>query len=290
MALKLVPTFFYLMPLGPGNRPGLLRVRNGAGWEGEIEEEFLKPVIKSPRECQSILVKPTDLKYKIFICNKLKKELKGTNALRYIEWGETTDIEIMQGKDKGKTIRGFHRLESIKNRKQWWTVYAIYGNTFWGKELRERLASFVLEELIMADCRLYCAKIPIEIQLFCNSTVYHLIGEATKRDIGGGGGPRSVMIYEIKDSIVMKVSGLNKNNFLNSRYLKTIFEECGIGPTSDTPIAKQDPNPLPDRAELDKIVFDALDLSEEERTEVYRAVCLLVWNRISKAKSLKKRR
>lgn len=39
--------FFYLEPLGSGSRPGLLRVRNNAGWEGEIEEEFLKPVIRA---------------------------------------------------------------------------------------------------------------------------------------------------------------------------------------------------------------------------------------------------
>ena len=38
--------------------------------------------------------------------------------------------------------------------------------------------------------------------------------------------------------------------------------------------------------ELDKIVFDALDLSEDERKEVYRAVCQLVWNRINKANSV----
>ena len=43
---------------------------------------------------------------------------------------------------------------------------------------------------------------------------------------------------------------------------------------------------MPDRAELDKIVFDALELTEPERKEVYRAVCRLVWNRISKAKSV----
>jgi len=46
---------------------------------------------------------------------------------------------------------------------------------------------------------------------------------------------------------------------------------------------------LPDRKELDDIVFDALGLTEEERKDVYRGVCRLVWNRISKAKSLKKR-
>ncbi|NWF98799.1 MAG: Eco57I restriction-modification methylase domain-containing protein, partial [Nitrospirae bacterium] len=56
--------------------------------EWGIEEEFLKPVIKSPRECKSILIKPEDLKYKVFMCHKDKKDLKGTNALKYIEWGE----------------------------------------------------------------------------------------------------------------------------------------------------------------------------------------------------------
>jgi len=37
---------------------------------------------------------------------------------------------------------------------------------------------------------------------------------------------------------------------------------------------------------LDNIVFDALNLTQEERKEVYRAVCRLVWNRISKARSV----
>ena len=64
------------------------------------------------------------------------------------------------------------------------------------------------------------------------------------------------------------------------------FTECGIDPESEIPIEKQEPNPMPHRAALDKIVFDALDLTEEERREVYRAVCRLVWNRVSKAQSV----
>ena len=55
---------------------------------------------------------------------------------------------------------------------------------------------------------------------------------------------------------------------------------------SEKPIYEQEPDPLPDRAALDKVVFDALELSEEERKDVYRAVCQLVWNRISKANSV----
>lgn len=66
------------------------------------------------------------------------------------------------------------------------------------------------------------------------------------------------------------------------------FESFGIvkgdNPKSKIPIEEQAPKP--DRAELDKIVFDALDLTIDERKDVYRAVCRLVWNRISKAKSV----
>ncbi|MHA1657854.1 MAG: hypothetical protein ACTSUT_01865, partial [Promethearchaeota archaeon] len=81
---------------------------------------------------------------------------------------------------------------------------------------------------------------------------------------------------------------LDKNIYTQLAYrpIKSIFEECGIDPKSKIPIEKQEPKPMSDRAELDKIVFDALGLTEEERKEVYRAVCRLVWNRISKAKSV----
>jgi len=100
----------------------LLRVRNGAGWEGEIEEEFLKPVIKSPRECRTIVIKPEDLKYRIFMCHKSKEELEGTKALEYIEWGEQVKIEVKQGKDKGKKINGYQHISTIKGRRKWWDL------------------------------------------------------------------------------------------------------------------------------------------------------------------------
>ena len=42
-----------------------------------IEREFLRTVIKSPRECKSIVVDSKDLKYKIFMCGKSREELRG---------------------------------------------------------------------------------------------------------------------------------------------------------------------------------------------------------------------
>jgi hypothetical protein len=76
------------------------------------------------------------------------------------------------------------------------------------------------------------------------------------------------------------------NSILESLRIESIFKEIGINPESGIPIEEQEPHPLPDRAALDKVVFDALELTEKERKDVYRAVCRLVWNRISRARSV----
>jgi len=67
-----------------------------------IEEEFLKPVIVSPRECLSVEIRVNDLKYRAFVCHKDKTLLKGTVALEYIKWGES---------------QGYHLRPSCKTRE-----------------------------------------------------------------------------------------------------------------------------------------------------------------------------
>jgi hypothetical protein len=102
--------FFYLEPIGKPAPKGLLHVKNSAGWEGYIEEEFLKPVIKSPKELKTIIVKEEDLKYRVFMCHKSKNELKGTYALEYIEWGEK---------------QGYHKRPTCASRQRWLSLIHI---------------------------------------------------------------------------------------------------------------------------------------------------------------------
>ena len=263
--------FFYLEPIGPGSRPGLLRVRNGAGWEGEIEEEFLKPVIKSPRECRTIVIRPEDLRYRIFMCHKSKAELKGTKALEYIEWGER---------------QKYHQRSTFQSRRRWWDLgQRNPGLYLWPMIHNDRLAVFLNIPRVQVDHNLFEIT-PLQDEKMIatlTSILSVMFRELFGRSNLGEGALKTEGI-DIKKfpSLLVRVSPASRKNYT----IKDIFTECGIDPESEVPIAEQEPNPLPDRKALDDIVFDALGLTEEERKEVYRAVCQLVWERINKAKSV----
>jgi hypothetical protein len=84
--------------------------------------------------------------------------------------------------------------------------------------------------------------------------------------------------------IIMDIALLKPFKDLKKRPLGSIFEELGINPA--LPIREQTPNPLLDRKALDDVIFDILLLTQDERNEVYWAVCELVKNRLEKAKSV----
>ena len=48
----------------------------------------------------------------------------------------------------------------------------------------------------------------------------------------------------------------------------------------------QKPNPLPDRKRIDDIAFNALDLTLDERNEIYWCLCESVLSRLQKASSV----
>jgi type I restriction-modification system DNA methylase subunit len=78
-----------------------------------IEKEFLKPAIKSPKECEGIMLRAKDLSLLAFVCNKEKSEIRGTKALKYIQWGE---------RQKTKEGRLWPDVESVKGRRNWYAL------------------------------------------------------------------------------------------------------------------------------------------------------------------------
>jgi len=259
-----------------------------AKWK--IEPEFLRPVIKSPRECSRIMVDNNALQLKVFFCNLDKNNLAGKNALKYIEWGEQQTVVIKQGAKKGKMVKGYNKLETLKNKKMWWSLgERNFPNIVWLKTVDVIHKQSILISDTFVDQRLYeiYSADPQHDILMLNSTIFFIFKELNGRS-NLGDGALDTAVYEAKRCMILKKIGnvLDDRKILIDRDVKNIFDECGIDPESKTPIEEQEPKPLPDRAELDKIVFDALGLTTEERKEVYRAVCRLVWNRISKARSV----
>ncbi len=241
----------------------------------QIEEEFLKPVIKSPKESKAPIIGKNNLKYKIFMCHKSREALIGTKALDYIIYGE----EI-----------GINNRSSVSSRKIWydlgqWSEPKIIIPCGIGDTYR----IFLNRAKIFADKRMYYANPvnDVEFALSANSTLYMLTQELISR-VGLGDGLLDLTVYEVSSALILDPKLLKTNKIILSmlsRNINSVFIECGIDP--NRPIEEQDPLPLPDRLELDKQIFGEIGLDDNEIKEVYRSLCLLVKNRIAKSQSLK---
>lgn len=134
----------------------------------------------------------------------------------------------------------------------------------------------------------------ISTLMLLNSTITFLFFEILARKGFGGGSAIMVKSDLENHMLTLKPNAFEEKrmnkiyNKISRREIKSIFEECGIDPSK--PIREQEPKPLPDRAELDKIIFDELGLTKEERKEVYWSVCELVKDRLEKARSFKTRK
>jgi hypothetical protein len=238
----------------------------------KIEEKYLALAMKSPKESEKLVVDTECLELKLFMCHEDKEKLEGTNALKYIEWGEA---------------EGYSENSSVKSRKRWYDLgdrktkklhfnYGIheYGSTYVG-------------DLLVSD-NFHDIDYDESLAIYLNSTLFWFFQNILGRK-NFGDGMMKIQTYEFEKMLVMTecLSGEKINDYdALTRKTKSIFEECGIDPESDIPISEQEPKPLPDRKELDEIIFDELELTEEERKDVYRAVCQLVHDRISKANSV----
>ena len=261
----------------------------------KIEQEFLKPVIKSPKECEGVVIDPKKLQFKVFFCDKPKSDLKGTNALKYIEYGETHEIVVKSGGRQGKKVKGYHKLETIRGRTLWYELPQLPSADVLFRQFFNEVFNFPINpDGLLTDHTFYFVNLKDkkDIRKFgfvLNSSITWLFTELQGRKNMGEGvlttyGPEIRPLIIFNPDIIVD-DDLMAFNKLCKRPAGTVFVELGINPSKS--IREQEPNPLQDRAELDNIIFDDLGLTQEERKEVYWSICELVKQRIDKAKSLR---
>lgn len=227
-----------------------------------IEEQFLKPVIKSPRECKGYVIKPGDLKFRMFLCNLSKNQLRGTVALEYIKWGES---------------KGFHRVPSCSSRRTWYDLGTRRIAPLISPSSVSELPRTFRNSGVYADKRLY-EIYPHEyadrIHLVTNSTLSSMFLEIGSRT-GLGEGLLDLTVYELADCPIVNPKLLG-----DITWFVSAAEDITV-------LSLRDELSNPVKRRLDALVFDALELTQGERDAVYESVLAIVECRMRKAESLK---
>ncbi len=242
--------------------------------EFEVESKYLKPLIKSPTSLQHIKVSEEDSEnLKILVIPP--SEFEETDKVNeYIEFGEEKEYNERSGPSR---------------RTPWWqppkraekTAEILLPRNFHDRHtLYYNSDGFVSNRFY----RIYEKNNPGKLAASLNSTLSSLCMELFgSNDLGQGALGMNKPDY--KRILMIDPRELEEpSEDLFDRETHSIFEEIGLG--RNKPIREQEPEPLPDRKELDDIVFDALGLSKDERKEVYWSVAELVKARLDKAESV----
>ena len=240
----------------------------------QIEQQYLRPALMKTRG-KAFLQLTAEHVERYFLSLPRNNTWREGNVAEYVKYGERQVLP---------------KSRTLKAKVDWWYIPVRhpadliapcgYGERVWcGINRAKAITSNSYTEIRLHSIE-YLSSIFFTLNHPIGWLFLELVGRASL------GGLIKVDPIDYRQILVVRIP---QSLFIPfDREVETIFNECGIDPESEVPIAEQEPNPLPDRKALDDIVFDALNLTEEERKEVYRAVCQLVWERISKARSVKR--
>ncbi|MGH8015916.1 MAG: hypothetical protein ACREBV_06970, partial [Candidatus Zixiibacteriota bacterium] len=203
-------------------------------------------VVTSPRECYSLILNPKELQYRVLIINKNKKELKGTNVLKYLLMGER---------------KGFQDRPTCSTRELWYDLGEQKPpDQIWFKAFHDRVVAPINEAGIYSSDRFYAIyfhnkKRGLLPSLALNSTIQHLFVELWGRVVLGQGALDN-MTYEAAAMPVLaniKLDASTEKRLAeilreySKREIGPIFDEVGANITKEVSLDKV----KPDRRELD---------------------------------------
>jgi len=245
-----------------------------------IERRFLKPVIKSPKECEGITLKPKDLSLFAFICHQDRSELKGTKALKYIRWGE---------RQKTNDGRRWPEVESVKGRRNWY-------------ELPKREPARLLPPMVTGSsqrCIVNSCRAQVDHNLFevlCDDKDV-MEGLAIYLNSGPGFLAKELTGRANLGDGALKVEGIDWKRILvpNKRILRRLRKEAGarfvaVSGRKIQEVRKE--GKKKDRAAFEESVVDCVGLPKEAAAEVMAAVVELVEERhlLPKLRSARKKK
>ena len=223
-----------------------------------VESEFLVRSPKNARDLSRLRPDPAELPWRLFLCSRPRRVLRGTGAGRYVAWGERA---------------GFLRRPTCRVREPWWALR------------RRAPAPIFCNYQVTETVRFYLPARPVPVS--DNFFEVH----------GLEGGPRAGVVLN-STLVQLGVNLLGRANFGGGLLKIQACElaELLVLPPAELPLRDEEADALltgdadalvrldtPQRRALDAIVFDVLGLTPGERDAVYEAVFDLVSARLQKA-------
>ena len=249
--------------------------------EFAIEDEYLWPLIKSPKDSNTVNVAPENLKLRVFVCRRSKEELENLGhkgALNYIRWGESQEYT------KG-TFKGLPWPDGtwVKNREPgWWALPKTeinQGQVFFSEAFGDRHIHRFSPSPLIPDKRLYFLS-PRKnysaslLAAVLNSSVTSLSLEVCGRVTLGDG----VLEFSVEDArdylLVPDVRSTNKST---ERQIADAFAKILERPIESVFREVQ----KADRQTLDSAVLKAIGLDPKKYLKpMYEGLCELVRERV----------
>jgi hypothetical protein len=247
--------FFYLAP------------EQVAKWE--IEPEFTKPLLKSPKELETIQVGGTDPSQRVLAVTQKREALIGTRVLSYIEWGES---------------QRYHQRSTCARRSPWYSLPERGGegdSVAWIKGIWNRHFSPLLDGRVVLDQQFYMLETePSLIKVLAavlNSTWVAMQAELLGRS-NFGEGVLWLAGYEVSKIRLPDVRQL-------APAAQSRLEDALERLSRVRVLALSEQVSQPAQQHLDAAVFDLLGLSSSERNAVVEAAVELTETRIRRARA-----
>jgi len=253
---------------GNGKKNGLVLLKNGLGHRTLMEERFAPLVLQDPEDVSSYFITPGDIRFRMFRCKEDKAHLKGTYALRYVEWAETSPdskVKVLKGKRRGKLVR-VPDLATACSRARWYEISDTKPSKILLPNLVKNRHVIPLSEIpLYAYHNFFClyATDEIDLWLYLNSSVFRLFMELYGRSEGAGA--LQVMGYEYDQCPVIDPLPILSRKFKHLEHFKsrTAYRIVNIAEQAPLEFEQED------RRELDDLVLQELGFQDpEERLKV----------------------
>ncbi len=233
----------------------------------EIEPEYIRPLLKSPKEIEMLNVSAKELQQRILAGPQQASALAETKVLQYIQWGES---------------QGVHRRATCSRRPQWYSL-PRWENTparlAWPKGIWNRHFVGMLDQEVVVDQQFYeLAVVPAMAKALAavlNSTWVALQCELLGRS-NFGEGVLWLAAYEV---LQVRLPDLNQLSDTDRDTLARSFQALSEAPVR--PLAER--VLWPEQQALDDQVGEMLSLSPSERTALVEAAVELTDTRIRRA-------